>query len=572
VLYTVGTEGVWKSTNFGGNWTLTPITTGWQSSSTNSSFADVEVSRANANVVWAGSGMGAGINLFVSTDAGNSFTAVPNPAGYALGTITGIATHPTNAKMAYALFSFSKKSKILMTQDLGQTWADISGFGTGQSSATGFPDVAVYSLYVRPDNPNIIWAGTEIGLVESLDGGASWALLNEFPSVGVWSMKGQDNEIVIATHGRGIWTATVPVDQNTNFPIPNLVASGTSPQSKFVVQAHFPYHYDSVQVVINSQTIKFNPPDSGTYNIQFTNVPAGSVTMQLIGYKGGAPIYSLPSSGQNLALLSYQKQLFDYFTSGSNFYLNGLSLQSFGASNLSMQSSHAYAVNQDASGTLLAPIIVASGGNTSISYQDVALVQPGATGSVFGQSAFNDYVIVEATKDGLTWTKIANGYNASWNANWLAAYTALQSGSPSLTVSETFDLRNNFSAGDTLLIRFRLHANGDATTGWGWSVDNLYIQQPPTGVEPTLNTDEFSAYPNPTSGKLNINFTLPVESDVALNVWDIAGRNILTQRLENQSPGSHQVELSLESLQQGMYLLRMKTRDGEKSTRILLMK
>src|SRR5260221_9611848 len=78
ILYTVGTEGVWKSTNFGGSWSLTPITSGWQSSSNNSSFADVEVSRANANIVWAGSGAGSGKNLFVSTDAGKTFAAVRN--------------------------------------------------------------------------------------------------------------------------------------------------------------------------------------------------------------------------------------------------------------------------------------------------------------------------------------------------------------------------------------------------------------------------------------------------------------------------------------------------------------
>ncbi len=567
VLYTVSSQGVWKSADFGGTWTLTPITSGWGISS----FADIEVSRANANIVWAGSGAGA-TKLFVSTNAAKTFAAVPNPVGFTLGTITGIATHPTNEKVAYALFSFAKTAKILMTQDLGQTWTDISGFGTGQSSTTGFPDVAVYSLYVRPDNTNIIWAGTEIGIVESLDGGASWALLADFPYVGVWSMKGQDDEIVIATHGRGIWTAKVSVDQNINFPVPNIVASGTSPQSKFVVQVHLPFPYDSVQLIINSQTIKLNPPDSGVYNIQLSNVQKGSLAMQLVGYKGAAPVYSLPSSGQYLSLLSYQQQFYDYFSSGANFYLNGLSIQAFGTSNTSMQSSHAYPANQDVTGTLLVPIIVASGGNTSISYEDVALVQAGTPGSVFGQSGFNDYVIIEGTKDGLAWAKIANGYNASANANWLAALNAFQSGSPSLSVTETFDLKNTFAAGDTLLIRFRLHANNDGTTGWGWSVDNLYIQQQPTATEPKIDPNIFNVFPNPTTGKLNLDYSLPTESDVALNVWDISGRNVMVMELDNQSQGSHQLELDLESLSNGLYLVRIKTNAGDKSIKILIKK
>jgi hypothetical protein len=575
IIYSVGSQGVWKSIDFGGSWALTPITTGWEGSV--SSFIDVDVSRANANVVWAGGGMNSGTNLFVSTDAGATFNAVPNPTGVTLGNITRIATHPTNEKIAYALFSFAKTAKILMTKDLGQTWTDISGFGTGTSSTNGFPDVAVYSLYVRPDNTNIIWAGTEIGIIESLDDGTTWALNTEFPSVAVWDMKGQDNEVVIATHGRGIWTAELAVDQNGNYPVPVIVNSGTSPQSKFVLQAHLPYAYDSVQVVINSQTVKFTPPDSGVYNIQIANAPLGSLSIQLIAYKGDAPIYSIAGSGYNFSLLAIQQQYYDYFITTNNFYLSGgsnaaMSLQPWGASNSSLQSPHVYATNQDVSATLLVPIIVSSGSNTSLSYQDVAIVVPGTTGSVFGQSAFNDYVVVEATKDGVTWTPIANGYNASANATWLAAYTAVQSGAIGMSVTETFDLKNKFVPTDTLLIRFRLHGSNETTAAWGWSVDNLYIQQAPTGTEPVTGVDTFSAYPNPSSGKFTINYSLSAGSQVSMSVWDMAGRSIASQDLGLQVEGDHQFDLDLESSQDGIYLIRLKTNQEEKTTKVLLRK
>ena len=36
-------------------------------------------------------------------------------------------------------------------------------------SSNGFPNVGVNSLVVMPYDTDIIWAGTEIGLVESLD-------------------------------------------------------------------------------------------------------------------------------------------------------------------------------------------------------------------------------------------------------------------------------------------------------------------------------------------------------------------------------------------------------------------
>jgi photosystem II stability/assembly factor-like uncharacterized protein len=568
IIYTVGSEGVWKSVDFGGHWTLTPISSGWGLTY----FADVEVSRANANIVWAGAGMYSGSNLFVSADAGKSFTAVPNPSGVVLGNITRIATHPTDQNTAYALFSFAQTAKILVTKDLGATWTDLSGFGSGTSSTNGFPDVAVYCLYVRPDNPNILWAGTEIGIVESLDAGNTWSLLTEFPSVAVWDMKGQDNEIVLATHGRGIWTADVGVDQNANFPVPTIVASGTSPQSRFVVQVQLPIQYDSVQLVINSQTLSFVPTASGTQNLQITNVPAGTVALQLIGYKGNAPIYSLPVNTVMLTLASPQQQYYDYFISAKNFYTNGLSVQSFGTSNSSLQSPHNYAINQEASATLLVPIIVSSGTNTSFTFQDVAIVVPGTAGSVFGQAAFNDYVVVEATRDGVTWNPLANGYNATANTSWLSTYTSKQSAVPSLVVTETFDLKNKFNPGDTLLVRFRLHSTNETLTAWGWSVDDLFIQQVPTGVEPTIVSTPVSVYPNPASGKFYVAYALAARSPVAVSILDSKGRSFAAQDLGEREPGDHQEEVNADALNDGLYFVRIKTTEFDKTVKLVIAK
>lgn len=563
-IYTVGTEGVWRSTNFGNSWTLSPINSGWGLAT----FTDVEVSRANPNMVWAGAGQYSGKTLFVSTNAGQNFNAVPNPVGFTLGNITRIATHPWEPNTAYALYSFAKTAKIMKTTDLGQTWTDISGFGTGTSSSTGFPDVAVYSLYVRPDDTNIIWAGTEIGIFESLDGGASWALLNAFPSVAVWDMKGQDNEIVIATHGRGIWTATVSKDQNG---VSKILTSGTTPQSKFKMVINVPYRYDSVRLKFNStQTVKFIPPDTGTFVLQMSNIPTGLVSVQTIGYKGSTAVPSPVFNQVNLKLSAYQQKYYDYLINANNFYQDGFSLQSFGQSNSSLQSQHNYSPNHNATTTLLVPIIVSSG-LSSFVYDDVVLVQPASNGSVFGQSAFNDYVIAEATKDGLTWIPIANGYNSASNSNWLSAFNSAKSGDQSLTATESFDLKSNFKTGDTLLIRFRLYSNTDNTVGWGWSIDNLYIQQTPAAVEPN-SANELMVYPNPSPGKFTISYSLTMESEVSINVWDVTGKSISYQNFGIQPAGKNRAELNLGEMPDGIYLVRLNTIDGEKVCKVFIRK
>jgi len=548
-IFSVGSGGVWRSTNFGGSWALTAITSNWGLSS----FADVAVSRANANIVWAGAGQGSGSNLFVSTNMGKTFTAVPNPPGKILGNITRIATHPTDPKTAYALYSFAKTSKILVTKDLGQTWADLSGFGSGSTSTNNFPDVAVYSLYVRPDNPNIIWAGTEIGIVESLDGGTIWNMLSSFPSVAVWDMKGQDNEVVIATHGRGIWTAELTVDQNANFPVPAIIASGTSPQSKYVVQAKIPVKYDSVQLQIGLQTLSFIPSQSGIYNISLSGIPKGSVTIQLIGYVGSGPVYAPSYTGTNLTLQNPQQQYYDFFETGTNFYQNGLTIQPFGPANASLQSLHNYASGTDVSATLLVPVIVNTG---NITYQDVAILT--ATDSVF----------VEATQDGIVWKPIA-GYNAKANSAWQNALTGQQSGDPTMQVTETFNLKNKFAANDTLLIRFRLHANYENATAWGWSVDDLSIQVPAADVQPVA-ISSFVLFPNPSpNGNFTIQYSLPEKAEVSVSVWDMTGRLTTSLFLGMQSEGQHQHALNLEAFQDGVYVVQLKAGQTEKALKIM---
>jgi hypothetical protein len=116
------------------------------------------------------------------------------------------------------------RPKILRTSDFGETWEDISGFGNDSTSNNGFPDVMVYSLLVMPYNTDIIWAGTEIGIFESPDNGETWHYAdNGLPAVSVWQMFVQDNTIVLATHGRGIWTTTeYPTAFENPDPLPGL--------------------------------------------------------------------------------------------------------------------------------------------------------------------------------------------------------------------------------------------------------------------------------------------------------------------------------------------------------------
>ena len=564
VLYTLSSSGVFRSNNFGGSWTLTAITEKWGSSS----LMDVEVSRANSSIVWAGSGMvnsGALRNIHVSVNGGTTFKPTNNYTDQILGGITKLASHPTEDSTAYAMFSFSGRPKILRTTNLGESWVDITGF-TSSVSNNGFPNVAVYCLYVRPDNPEIIWAGTEIGIVESLDNGATWSLRDDFPNVAVWDMKGQDNQVVIATHGRGIWTALME-DSQSELKNPNIKAIGTSPQSKLTISMTLPEAFDSTQVYLQGALAgKIDAVAPGDYVLIIPEAPVGPVTVKLIGYLGSAPFHSVEVTGEKLSLLPYQKQYYNHFNVANDFNLNLFTIQPFGNANSSLQTQHNYGLNTTALAILKQPIIVTAD-FPFFFYRDVAIVEPGAAGSVFGQPQFKDYVIVEGTKDGVTWIPLLDGYDASFNSDWLNTYTSNQPGNVAQLLDHTLNLTSVFAAKDTLLFRFRLFSDASVTS-WGWSIDELYIQQKPTGIEDAITAATLEVFPNPTLGPVTASFSLKQQSTVTIQVMDITGRTVNSRSLGNLQVGAHQTELSLPNA--GVYLIQLITQRGKKSVKVVV--
>ncbi|MBN1117020.1 MAG: T9SS type A sorting domain-containing protein [Bacteroidales bacterium] len=224
-VFAVGTEGFYYTTTFGeSGWRLRRMFSGWNpNNAAVTSYHNIKYSIANDSILWAGAALTEEYNwdLFVSTDLARNFTAVnfPEPAMNAY--FSNIATHPTEPNTAYLLYSLYGRSKILRTEDLGQSWEDITGFVDSDTSINGFPDVGCLSLLVFPDNPQRIWAGTELGIVESLDNGATWNLLeSSLPTIPVWQMFMQDNQIVVATYGKGIWTYQYGPEVDP--PVPSL--------------------------------------------------------------------------------------------------------------------------------------------------------------------------------------------------------------------------------------------------------------------------------------------------------------------------------------------------------------
>ena len=213
--------GLLRSLDFGETWQATPARGApvWAPGN----GGKVRVSLADPSVVWVGYRMrtatGAG-RLHVTENAlaraqGEGvqnpvvLRPVSSPDFAPTSQISGLATHPFTRATAYVAFSVSCQPKLLRTEDMGQTWEDLSGFvGTdGCRSSNGFPNARVWDVEVFPEVPRIIWAGTDMGIFESRDHGQTWAYAdNGLPAVSVWRIRIVDGEVVVATHGRGVWS------------------------------------------------------------------------------------------------------------------------------------------------------------------------------------------------------------------------------------------------------------------------------------------------------------------------------------------------------------------------------
>ncbi len=280
ILFTVGESGIWKSVNFAESWNLRSIPADDWGFSGNGKVA---VSHVDGNIVWAGYEMDTFPSssdddgkLHVSSDGGNTFTSIPSPDS-SPGRLSGLATSYEHAETVYVTFSASNRSKLLRSTDLGQTWEDLSGFQSRPGtlvSANGFPDVAVYDVLDFPSNP-VIWAATEIGLVESMDDGLTWHHAeNGLPAVSIWQLKLLDEQVVAATHGRGVWTLP-----NEAVPI-SVEETGSELPTSLSVRNVYP------NPVRQSATIEWSTDSPGAVRINAFDIQGREVALLWSGMAG----------------------------------------------------------------------------------------------------------------------------------------------------------------------------------------------------------------------------------------------------------------------------------------------
>ncbi len=593
LVFTIGLNGVNRSDDFGETWTLTPIAGNWLGYRP---FDNVEVSLADAQVVWISSRMDidppAGFRggIHVSTDGGLSFTEISQNFPSSVTESSGLATHPADPATAYFLFSAPGSPKILRTRDFGNTFEDLSQFHpVTKTSANGFPDVAVFSMLVMPFDTDILWAGTEIGLFLSEDGGATWTYTSdELPHVAIFAMKIVDDQVLLATQGRGIWSVTLPELAGYNPPTPTLSPRlrtlALKPTGEAVIGVDLRSAYDSTVVELDGSAFATIGPNFAATDTTFLYPVAATRTIivAVTSFKDGREFKSATRSLNVFPAVarSFYSSDLNSATAANDFSGNGFSVQTAaGFSNPAIHSAHPYTTAASFIYMLNVPIKVAAS-EATLEYDDVAIVEEG-TDPYYTDPNFWDYVIVEGTKDGLNWLPLIDGYDARANPQWSAAYNAVQSGNQSMFVHHSINLRDRFQTGEVIFVRFRLYSD-PAVVAWGWAIDNLEIQTSTTVVENEEDSPRVfnlaQNYPNPFNPSTNITYDLARDTPVNLKIYNLAGQ--LVRTLVNhvrQNAGTHTVSWKGEDdegmiVASGVYLYRVEAGDFVDSRKMILLR
>jgi photosystem II stability/assembly factor-like uncharacterized protein len=219
-----GTVVLWKSTDRGKSWTnLGDLTTGVRRQTLRimgelptpetlslddgipyyPTLTAIAESPLTEGVLYVGTDDG---NLQVSRDGGATFREVSGalPGAPDDAWMNGIeASRFAEGRVYVALNNYRNDdfaNYLYRSDDYGESWRDITGDLP--------PRRVARTVREDPRNPDLLYLGTEFGVFVSFDAGESWVELESgLPTAAVNDLvvHPRDNDLILGTHGRGIW-------------------------------------------------------------------------------------------------------------------------------------------------------------------------------------------------------------------------------------------------------------------------------------------------------------------------------------------------------------------------------
>jgi photosystem II stability/assembly factor-like uncharacterized protein len=235
----------------------------------------VAPSPLDKNRIWAGTDDGL---IHLTSDGGKKWTDVTPPVITPWQKISVMDAGHFDVNTAYAAVNTIRlddlRPHIYRTNDAGKTWKEI---------VHGIPDNEnVNVVREDPHRRGLLFAGTERAVYVSFDDGENWSSLRlNMPATSVRDLILKDDDIAVATHGRGFWI----LDNIMSLRQPEVANRDTilfKPQTAMRVR----WNLNTDTPLPPDEPVGENPPEGATIDYRLANDVSGPVTLEIKDSKG----------------------------------------------------------------------------------------------------------------------------------------------------------------------------------------------------------------------------------------------------------------------------------------------
>jgi len=227
------------------------------------------------NRIWAGTDDGL---VHLTTDGGKTWKDITPPALGAFHKVSVMDASHFDAKTAYAAVNTIRlddlRPHIYRTTDDGKTWKEI---------VHGIPENEnVNVVREDPARRGMLFAGTERAVYVSFDDGENWRSLRlNMPATSVRDLILKEDDIAVATHGRGFWI----LDNITALRQAEIAAEETAlfkPQAALRIR----WNLNTDTPLPPDEPAGENPPEGAMIDYRIASGATSPVTLEIKDGKG----------------------------------------------------------------------------------------------------------------------------------------------------------------------------------------------------------------------------------------------------------------------------------------------